>query len=87
MARQAMVILLLSGGLALATFAQEQESSPPRPSVINSTYEVTIPIGTVTVHLREEDGQLKMHEKYPKGAAISESVEYEMVNYVGVERD
>jgi hypothetical protein len=88
MARRVMVRLLLSGGLALATFAQEQESSPPRPSVINSTYVVTIPVlGKVTHHLHEEDGQLSVDKKFASGGELSGSVKYEKVNYVWVEGD
>jgi hypothetical protein len=88
MARRVMVILLLSGGLALATLAQEQESSPPRPSVINSTYVVTIPVsGQITQHLHEEDGQLLVDKKYANGVRLSGSVKYEKVNYVSVGGD
>ena len=88
MARRVMVILLLSGALALATFAQEPESSPPRPSVINSTYVVTISgLGQITHHVHEEDGQLLVDKKFASGGELSGSVRYEKVNYVCVEGD
>lgn len=85
MSGQAAVILLLSGALALATSAQEQNSSPMRPWVINSTYTVTIPREiTITVHLHEQNGQLTIDEKSTKWGESSWAVKYAEVNYVEV---
>jgi hypothetical protein len=90
MARRVIVMLSLSCGLALATIAQTQESSPPRPSVINSTYVVTASSGeTYGIRLQEEDGQLIINEKWLKHdwPESTESVKYEKVNYVLIEGD
>lgn len=74
-------------GLVLSTSSNGQESSPTRPSVINSTYATTdVFDGAITVHLHEEDGQLTKDEK-SKDGEDSESVKYANVNYVGIGED
>jgi len=79
------VALLLSGGLALVTLAQTQDSRPQRPWLINSTYTVTLgDKRTATVHPHEENGQLTIDEKETNFPASSCSVKYDEVNFVEV---
>jgi hypothetical protein len=78
-------MLFLSGGLALATLGQTQDSSPQRPWVINSTYTLTAAEKrTITIHLHEEDGQLTIDEKQTNFPDSSLSVKYDEVNFVEV---
>ncbi len=81
------LFVVVASGLGFANPALAQESSPMRPSVINSTYTTTdVFDGTITVHLHEEYGQLTKDEK-SKDGEHSESVKYANVNYVEVGDD
>ena len=65
-----------------------QTHNSPIPSVINSTYAIRIPImGETTVHLFEREGQLCQHQKWGKGAGLSEAVTYKKINYIMIEAD
>lgn len=83
-------LLLVYGCIAFSTPAQQHEDS--KPSLIDSTYQVTGFLGTDTIHLYEEDGQLtwgtksRLKTKYrgsgPQETERSESVDYGSVNFV-----
>lgn len=85
-------LLVVWSCLALTAIAHEQDASPSRPSLLDSTYVVTTFLGTETIHLYEEngrlkwDGKLRAKEKYRikgmKDSEFSESVEYDKVNFV-----
>jgi hypothetical protein len=58
------------------------------PSPINSTFEIKDPVvGMRTIHLHEEDGQLRMDETTKIYGKVSDSMKYEKVNYAGAEED
>lgn len=61
---------------------------PPKPSVIGSTFIVTAPEGTQSVHLYEEDGKLIAETKWRgQEDSFPQSVKCEKVNYVEIEAD
>jgi hypothetical protein len=91
------IILLAIAGLwnfpvLITAVAQEQDASTSKPSLIGSTYQVTTFLGTVTIHLYEENGKLKWDgelrpkaEDRPKGTQgweWSDSIDYDKVNFV-----
>ncbi len=82
--------------LTLPASGRGQDPSPSKPSLIDSTYQVTNYLGTETIHLYEENGKLKWDGKLRpkakyraqgrKDTEWSDSIDYDKVNLSNIRR-
>jgi hypothetical protein len=85
-------LLVVWSCLTLSLLGQNNDTSPSKPSLIDSTYQVTTFLGAETIHLYEEndklkwDGKLRPKAKYrsqgTKDREWSDFIDYDRVNFV-----